>query len=245
MRSIALLLLSASPALAYKAGAVGFSGMNGMTCSPCHSGGTAPTVMLSGPSALMRGQTGSYTFTITTNAKTTGMGAAATTGLPLVAGTGTQEAGDELVQAAPRAPVAGKATYQFSMTAPNAPGSITIWAAGLAANGNNVATGDEVATTTLSVAILSPPDLASAPPGDMAAPPQDGSAPHDLGGVADQDAAADLSPPAQPPAATLPGCSLAGRESDGALALPLVLLLVAACRRRRGAYPHLQGKKSL
>jgi MYXO-CTERM domain-containing protein len=247
MRALAFLLILGgfSPSFGYKAGAVGFSGKAGMTCSPCHSGGTAPAVMLSGPSALMRGETGTFTFTITTAAKTTGMGAAATSGVPLIAGSGTQEAGDELVQAAPRVPSAGKATYQFTMTAPNVTGAITIWAAGLAANANNAQSGDAAASTMMTVAILSPPDLAAAPPGDLAAAPNDQGSPADLGTGGDQGHGGEADLGAPPSASTLPGCAFAaGAESPGALGL-LMLLLLVVWRARRGAYTHLPRAKSL
>ena len=147
--------LSAGNASAHSVGVSGASGKQSAasTCNSCHSGGTAPTLALTGPLTLAVGQSGTYTFDVTTNQVTTGMNAAATTGVTMAAGTNTTLLNGEVTHPSPVAPSGGKATYTFAITAPATPQSITIYAAGLAANGANGSLGDLDATTTLVVTI--------------------------------------------------------------------------------------------
>ncbi|KFA86745.1 MXAN_6652 family MXYO-CTERM-anchored protein [Archangium violaceum] len=145
-------LLSA-PAFANSTGMTGNSGKSAATCSSCHSGGTAPTVTLTGPSSLAAGATGEYTLTITGGPGLRGgMNVAVdNTAASLEPGTGSKKQSNELTHNAPKPAASGAITFNFSLVAPPSAGSVKIFAAGNSVNGDNNSTGDAAATTSLTV----------------------------------------------------------------------------------------------
>lgn len=151
-------LLSA-PALAFKAGVTGNSGKPGstQTCNTCHSGGSAPTVELTGPTSLAAGATGQYKLTITGGAgQKGGMNVAVdNSGASLEPGTdtGLKKQSNELTHTAPKPASAGAITFDFTMVAPPSEGTVKIFAAGNSVNGDTAQTGDLSALTSLSVTV--------------------------------------------------------------------------------------------
>src|SRR5437016_3163577 len=110
--------LFALQAGANSGGIKGKSGKGGQpTCSGCHNGGTAPTVKIDGPETLKAGESGSYTFTITTTEAKGSAGIATDTG-KLEAGTGLKLDGDELEQSAALDATGGEVKFGFKLTAP-------------------------------------------------------------------------------------------------------------------------------
>src|SRR4051794_3889496 len=126
-----LVLLVGGTVFANASGALGYSGAppNNQNCNGCHSGGSAPTVALSGPTSLGAGATGTYTFTIAGGAGVrAGMNVSADQGAALNPISSTVGlAFGELHQ---KAPVAFPASFQFSMTAPPFAGTVKIYASG-------------------------------------------------------------------------------------------------------------------
>ena len=61
-----LVLLIGSSAFANASGALGYTGAppNNQNCNGCHTGGSAPSVSITGPMSLVAGATGIYTFTV-------------------------------------------------------------------------------------------------------------------------------------------------------------------------------------
>src|SRR5687768_16614148 len=61
-----LVLLVSGSVFANASGALGYSGAppNNQNCNGCHTGGTAPTVAITGPTSLGAGATGTYTLTV-------------------------------------------------------------------------------------------------------------------------------------------------------------------------------------
>ena len=166
-RTSALTLLStafltaAAPAFATGGGIAGYSGKGGATCNSCHSGTTAaPTVVISGPTALAPGASGAYVVTITG-------GPGVTAGVDIAPSSGTLTAGDgttrvsasgEVVHSSPKSFSGGSSKFSFNLVAPAA-GPVTLYAAGISCNGNGNEAGDNTTTATLSVSVAT----ASAP----------------------------------------------------------------------------------
>ncbi|WPB75151.1 MXAN_6652 family MXYO-CTERM-anchored protein [Archangium violaceum] len=145
-------LLSA-PAFANSAGMTGNSGKSAATCSSCHTGGSAPTVTLTGPSSLAAGATGQYKLTITGGPGLRGgfNVAVDNTAASLEPGTGSKKQSNELTHTAPKPAASGAITFDFSLVAPPSAGTVKIFAAGNSVNGDNNSTGDGAATTSLTV----------------------------------------------------------------------------------------------
>ena len=186
--AVVLGLLTPRAALAVSTGRSGATGKQGadQICNMCHSGGVAPTVVLTGPNTLTPGQVAQYKLTITPPAgemnRATGMGVAATDGITLTPGPNQKLLNGEIVHNAPLdVPANASNEYTFTLTAPAAPGAITLWAAGNNANKNGNNQGDLAATTSLPITVIpassstsdagvAPPaaasaDAAAAPPG--------------------------------------------------------------------------------
>lgn len=147
-------LLSA-PAFANAAGQIGYSGKSAATCSTCHTGGSAPTVTLTGPTSLAAGATGQYKLTITGGPGVKGGFDVAVdntaASLEFAAGTGIKKQSNELTHNAPKPAAGGAITFDFSLVAPPSAGTVKIFAAGNSVNGNGTEAGDAAATTTLTV----------------------------------------------------------------------------------------------
>ena len=128
--SACLVLLVATSSFANGSGAIGYSGAppGNQNCNQCHTGGSAPTVSITGPTTLAAGATGTYTFTVSG-------GAAAAFGMdvsvsdvsaalnPISSNLGV--AFGELHQNAP----ASSGTFQFTLTTPFA-GTVTLYGSG-------------------------------------------------------------------------------------------------------------------
>jgi hypothetical protein len=153
-------------------GISGKSGKQGSTCNQCHGGGTTPTVKLDGPRSLDAGMLANYTFSITTVAVATGMNAATTEGTLIEDGDGgnTRLEDDEITHVQKTKPDAGVALYRFSMTAPQYGGTISLYAAGNAVNGDDEESGDESAKDKIDIVVNGPPR----PPPPEAGPPAPG-----------------------------------------------------------------------
>lgn len=163
----ALIVLIPVIAQARANGLSGYSGKNmGTFCTSCHSGGTAPTVTVQGPSQLAVGQTSTFTVTITGGAASTAgvgaaLGGAGSTGASLLSGADTKVVNAEVTHAQAALFAGGQATFTFRVQAPPTTGTMTLYVAGLSGNGGGTDTGDGAARTTLSLSVV-----ASLPAGD-------------------------------------------------------------------------------
>ncbi len=157
----AALLLSAAVPQAVWAHASGITGYSGNTathsgaiCTACHSGGTVPTVTITGPASLAPGASGTYTLMITG-------GPAVVGGLDVSASAGTLAAGDaatqlmsgEITQKSATSFTSGALSFTFALNAPATAGTVTLYGAGLSANGNGSTSGDNAAKATLAVTV--------------------------------------------------------------------------------------------
>lgn len=149
----ALSVLVAAPVFANASGAVGYTNSppNNDTCNSCHSGGTAPTVQITGPSSVGAGASATYTLTASggsrygfdiavsdnANAKLNGVSA------------GIGAAFNELYQSSP----SSANSWQFTLSAPPFAGNIKLYATVNAVNGNGNTSGDRSASTSFDVAI--------------------------------------------------------------------------------------------
>ncbi|WP_257453086.1 MXAN_6652 family MXYO-CTERM-anchored protein [Archangium lipolyticum] len=136
----------------------GYSGKSGATCTACHAAGAAvPTVEITGPETLTAGQTAQYSLIITGGpAKTGGANIALSNTEATLApatGSGLKPQSGELVQSTPKAFSDNKVQFDFTVTAPNSAGTLTIFAAGNSSNAANGNAGDGVATTKRDVTV--------------------------------------------------------------------------------------------
>jgi hypothetical protein len=129
----------ALPAEASSNGISGFSGMNGSTCTSCHSGSTSkPTVTITGPTSVASGSTNSYTISVSViSSGNGGVDVAASAGT-FAAGTGTKVSNGEIVHSSP----SSTHSWTFSWTAPTvtATTTATLYAAAIDSYGGGTGT---------------------------------------------------------------------------------------------------------
>jgi hypothetical protein len=163
--------LLAAAAHADSGGITGRSGKQGISCmSGCHNTSpfpNAPTVELTGPTRLDIGTTGDYALIVRGGtAQEAGMNVAVSdNGGTLVPGDRyTQLLGDELThRSAETVPNSGELRFPFKLTAPNTPGTVTLYGAGISVNDDGKESGDRSATQTLQIEVIDP--AAPPPPG--------------------------------------------------------------------------------
>lgn len=220
-------LTLAAAAAANSAGIGNFSGKTGGNCGTCHNtGGAAPTLAFDGPSTLAAGAQGQYTLTVTTTLAKTGADIAGSDGVAFTAGTGLKSSSNDLVQSSPVAPTGGAATYTFTVTAPTAGSSMTLYASGVAADGNGTQTGDGSAVTTKTITVT----------GGAAAPASSSSSSTSTSSTGDDDdSTTKTTTDARDPWNDTQSCSASrGPSSAGVMAATFLALgLVASTRRRR------------
>jgi mono/diheme cytochrome c family protein len=149
-----IFLLILNPVHAFKAGVTGYS--NNPTCTSCHNTGTMPTVTLAGSNTVTPGSSNSYSFTITGGQQHSGgLNISATSGtLLLQAGdTSLKKLNSELTHVQPATANAGTVVWNFDWQAPATPGTYTIYAAGVSANGDNATSGDHAANDSLVITV--------------------------------------------------------------------------------------------
>jgi hypothetical protein len=148
--------LSSAPALANATGITGYSGKSSATCTTCHAGGTAPTVVIEGPTELEAGATGQYTLIIKggTGVKGGFNVAVDNAAASLTAGAGSKKVGSELTHSAAKAFSNGEVRFEFSLAAPQSDATVKIFGVGNSVNGDNKETaGDMSALATATVTI--------------------------------------------------------------------------------------------
>ncbi len=169
----------ATPSLANSTGMIGASGKaDGFFCRNCHTGGIVPSVAFAGPRALEPGATGTYTFTVTSNALATQIGA----GFNIAASSGTLGLVDpqttrielgEVTHSTPKPnDTSGNAVFSVTWKAPDVAGVYTLFGAGVSANLNDIRLGDAAARSTLEVfvGVSTPTPAASETPTPTATP---------------------------------------------------------------------------
>ncbi|MDI3290933.1 MXAN_6652 family MXYO-CTERM-anchored protein [Polyangium sp. 15x6] len=148
--------LWSSPALATSTGVAGQSGKDKATCVTCHKGGAACTVEFEGPTTLEPGATGQYSFVIRG-------GAAKTGGLDIAVNdaeasletgsSGMKKIGAELTHSAPQPFEADELRFDFSLVAPAADVTLTLFGAGNSSNADLLSDGDRAAATKMTVTV--------------------------------------------------------------------------------------------
>jgi hypothetical protein len=166
----AAILCIAAKSSAFTTGIANHSGNDGQTCTKCHAAGAAaqPSAQIKGPSALTVGGSAEYQLVIDTDVTTSATAMNPTTraaGLDVAASGGklgvvpqvneTRLIADDIshTNALPKAKTIA---ISFSLTAPADPGTVTLFAAALSADGNGSTSGDATATTTFTVNIVPP-----------------------------------------------------------------------------------------
>ncbi|WP_455374899.1 c-type cytochrome [Kaarinaea lacus] len=158
--SLAAILLALTPLQlnALSTGIVQHSGNpninGGSTCTLCHSGGTAPTLQLSGPTSVEAGSSNTFTLTMSGGQENlAGFNISAGQGslTASLSGIGVESGELKHTQAFNVGSAGG--LWNFSFTAPATTGQVTLYAAGVSANGDSQMTGDGVATTTFVVEV--------------------------------------------------------------------------------------------
>jgi hypothetical protein len=230
---LAVAALVAGDARAHEDGIDGYSGKSGTFCNKCHSGGATPTVTLSGPASLPAGGSATYTLTIKGGAAAAGGLDVALDDASLGAGAhlatvspSTQLMGGEVTHTTPVSFTSGSLSFQFSIAAPPAPRTMTLYAAGNSTNHNGEDSGDKAAATTMSISVTgntpppAPPDFAGAAPNaDLSSVTIPPGAASDLA-IAPTPSGRDLTTPAGDPGSAGPpaGGSSAMSQSQGGCA---------------------------
>jgi hypothetical protein len=225
---------------AHEDGITGYSGKSGTFCNKCHSGGVAPTVMLDGPTTLAAGSSATYTFTITGGAGAAGGLDAALDGASIAAGArlatvspSTKLVSGEVTHTQPVSFASGSLTFQLSVVAPAAAGTMTLYVAGNSTNHDGTDKGDRAAATSLAITVDGPPPPPGADLSSVTIPPGEAS---DLA-MAPSPSGRDLTTPAGDPGSVGPpagapstmaqgGCAMAGPPVGGGAG---VLALFALC----------------
>lgn len=213
-----LVSASASVASANESGLAGYSGKpnaanpNGQSCNQCHSGGTAPQVVINGPASLNAGQKAEYDVVVTTGQSRASAAVAATDGVVLTNIANFRESFGEMVPPGNSVAASGTATFKLQVTAPATGNSIELWAVGLACNGSGTG-GDKATHTTKTVTIVggapAPAPTGTGTGGTPTTPPPGSSSGSDAG-------AGTGSPGTGTPATGSPGSTNTGKTSNSA-----------------------------
>jgi hypothetical protein len=152
-------LSSASPpAPMHSTGISGYSSKQGVICTFCHSGGTAPTVKLVGPMYVLHDSTVRYTFTVSGGQKVAaGLDVAIddNSGTLAATDTGTHLDNNEVTHDMPRnVDSNGDAAFFFDYTAPSTAMSLAMYAAGNSVNLNFADTGDNARAKSIKIAVV-------------------------------------------------------------------------------------------
>lgn len=154
-----LTLATGQQVFGFSGGISGYSGNvatnAGNTCMFCHSGGTTPSINLTGPVLVQPGTINTYTLTISGGqAHSGGMDVSVDAGtlMNMLAKTRLQSGEINHNQRATAAGD-GSVSWNFNWQAPTTPGSYTLYGAGLSTNGDGNTTGDGVATIVYSVTV--------------------------------------------------------------------------------------------
>ena len=128
------------------------------TCTTnCHGGGGAPpTLNITVPSTMKAGESAEVTIVVDGTRTRTSMNAALSDGVKATKGQNTEipfpvETPGEVAAVTPP-PNGADGTYKFTFVAPNKNGPITLWVAGMSANGSGSG-GDGVATATRTITV--------------------------------------------------------------------------------------------
>lgn len=143
---------------AFPGGQTGHSGIDGAsTCAVCHAGADGAVVAITGPASVEAGRSASYTVSVSGGpAVVAGFNLATERGV-LGAGDGsTVIVGDEATHATPVEFAGGSAVFTVTLLAPDQPGPLRMFAAGVSANGADGNRGDATAASVLNVEVTEP-----------------------------------------------------------------------------------------
>ena len=135
-----------------------------ITCLNCHAGGTAPVAALAGPDTVMAGQTVTYTFTLTGRQDgpndRAGFNVSATGGVisTVPDTTGTYISAGEITHQLPQnfADGENEVTFALQWTAPAISSTVTLYGAGVSADGDGGTGGDGVGLDQFTVNVIGP-----------------------------------------------------------------------------------------
>jgi hypothetical protein len=195
-----LTLLTALPAAANSGGIVGVSGRPGTSiCNSCHSAGgaVAPDVSFIGPSEMAVGSSATFRFEVHSKVpvqRAAGFNVAAAAGtLTIIAGQEARRSNGELTHTEPKDNDGNQvAAWEFTWTAPAAPGTYRLFGAGNSVNRNGQSSGDRATKTNFDVDVVTAVDPTATP--TPSPPPPTASATPTLPPTASPTRTATLSP---------------------------------------------------
>ena len=167
-------LLMGHNAFGFSGGISGYSGNPatnaGNICSSCHSGGSTPTVAISGPSSVQPGSTSRFTFTLSGGQQHSGgLDISADGGSLISTQANTRLLATEITHKQRAIAITdGTVSWRFDWQAPATPGAYTLYAAGLSTNGDgntlfDAAANNSHVVTVSSAAPQSPTAIIAAP----------------------------------------------------------------------------------
>jgi hypothetical protein len=149
---LAVLAMTPAAALARNAGISGRTG----GCDPCHGGSSGVAVSITGPGSLALGGTGLYTLTIAAGLQGGALDIGTSAGALTAVAPFTGLDGGEIVHLGANPNLNGVYSFNFNLTAPGAPGTLTLAAAGMQFNGDFGTGGDLWALDSLLVNVPEP-----------------------------------------------------------------------------------------
>jgi MYXO-CTERM domain-containing protein len=157
------------PAHAREDGITGYSGKSGVFCNACHTGGSQPTVVLTGPTSVTANSTHTYVLTITGgSAEAGGLNAAVDVDDAIMGARGELRVqNNEVTHSDEQNFSNGSLALSFTVRAPPRNGPFRIFAAGNSTNDDGDPTGDRAGATALTVEVsggIDPPDGGAPPP---------------------------------------------------------------------------------
>lgn len=141
-------------------GISGFSGnpatSNGRDCTQCHSGGEEPDVTIEGPAILAPGETASFELIVEGGQEVAaGLDVSVTGGALGVPANNrdVQLLDEEIVHDGPKDVERGQVVFEYLFTAPDAPGTVTMYGAGNSVDLDGRTSGDMASTTMLEIVV--------------------------------------------------------------------------------------------
>lgn len=124
-------------------GKIGMTHKNSDEGCSCHGDfSNGVTVAINGPATMKPGETADFNVTITGGPMLNGGFNAAASAGTFIEGQGSKVMKGELTHFEPKLPKDGKLIFAFKYTAPDKPGSVTLYANGLSGNKNENKKGD-------------------------------------------------------------------------------------------------------
>lgn len=164
--ALALALVAPQSAHAYSSG-ISSNALGPTGCNVCHTGGTAPTVSVTGPTTVTGGTSNEYLVTISSPAGQLSAGLNAHIDIGTLAAGGSESTltkiiasgsgNNDITQSGTKAGDGSQVLFSFLFEAPESAGTATLEVWGNAVNGNGMTSGDASSLDSLTITVEAAP----------------------------------------------------------------------------------------